>query len=184
MLKDLPPKSTLHGYLMLWTWDRTLRRLHPALFVQVREGVGRKVIWSAPKVWAVRLAQRRGAKRAKVALARKLGVVVHRMCPMGPASASAPRTPSPLPDPSRRRHSPAPIRRVPKGAAVAVKPSDTFGSAPATPLSRSASPSRRPPCVTAPARITDRSMPPQGAPYPCSPPPNDRRGSGRRCRAG
>ncbi len=26
--KDLPPKSTVHDYLTLWTWDGTLRRLH------------------------------------------------------------------------------------------------------------------------------------------------------------
>jgi transposase len=35
--------------------------------------------WSALKSWAVRLAKRIGLKRAKVALARKLAVVLHRM---------------------------------------------------------------------------------------------------------
>jgi transposase len=35
--------------------------------------------WSPMKAWAVRLAQRQGAKRAKVALARKMAVVLHRM---------------------------------------------------------------------------------------------------------
>ena len=35
--------------------------------------------WSALKAWAMRVAQRRGAKRAKVALARKLASVLHRM---------------------------------------------------------------------------------------------------------
>src|SRR6476469_7585551 len=35
--KDLPPKSTVHGYFTLWAWDGTLGRLHHALFVQVRE---------------------------------------------------------------------------------------------------------------------------------------------------
>jgi transposase len=34
---------------------------------------------SALKAWGVRLAQRRGAKRAKVALAWKLATVLHRM---------------------------------------------------------------------------------------------------------
>src|SRR3954471_16544652 len=38
--KDLPPKSTVHDYLTLWAWDGTLRRLHHALFVQVREQAG------------------------------------------------------------------------------------------------------------------------------------------------
>jgi transposase len=40
--KDLPPKSTVHDYLTLWTWDGTLRRLHHALFVQAREQAGKK----------------------------------------------------------------------------------------------------------------------------------------------
>jgi transposase len=35
--------------------------------------------WSPMKAWAVRLAQRLGVKRAKVALARKMAVVLHRM---------------------------------------------------------------------------------------------------------
>ena len=40
--KDLPPRSTVHDYLTLWTWDGTLRRLHHALFVQAREQAGRE----------------------------------------------------------------------------------------------------------------------------------------------
>jgi len=35
--------------------------------------------WSWLKAWAVRVARRRGAKRAQVALARRLAVVLHRM---------------------------------------------------------------------------------------------------------
>jgi transposase len=35
--------------------------------------------WSPLKAWAVRLAQRIGGKRAKVALARKLAVILHRL---------------------------------------------------------------------------------------------------------
>lgn len=35
--------------------------------------------WSWLKAWAVRVAQRRGVKRAQVALARRLAVVLHRM---------------------------------------------------------------------------------------------------------
>src|SRR3954447_19327612 len=38
--EDLPPRSTVHGYLTLWAWDGTLRRLHHALFVQAREQAG------------------------------------------------------------------------------------------------------------------------------------------------
>jgi transposase len=39
--KDLPPRSTVHGYLTLWTWDGTLKRLHHALFIQAREQAGK-----------------------------------------------------------------------------------------------------------------------------------------------
>ena len=40
--KDLPPRSTVHDYLTLWAWDGTLRRLHHALFAQVRERAGKE----------------------------------------------------------------------------------------------------------------------------------------------
>src|SRR3954468_15463507 len=40
--KDLPPRSTVHGYLTLWAWDGTLGRLHHALFVRARERAGRE----------------------------------------------------------------------------------------------------------------------------------------------
>jgi transposase len=40
--KDLPPRSTVHGYLTLWAWDGTLPRLHQALFLQVRQQAGKE----------------------------------------------------------------------------------------------------------------------------------------------
>jgi transposase len=40
--KDLPPRSTVHGYLDLWDYDGTLERIHHALFVQCRERAGRE----------------------------------------------------------------------------------------------------------------------------------------------
>src|SRR5271154_3298244 len=40
--KDLPPKSTVHDYLMLWDWDGTLERIHHTLYVAVREKQGRE----------------------------------------------------------------------------------------------------------------------------------------------
>ena len=45
--KDLPPRSTVHGYFDLWTWDGTLERIHLALYQQCREKVGREVQPSA-----------------------------------------------------------------------------------------------------------------------------------------
>jgi transposase len=35
--------------------------------------------WSAPKPWGTRLAKRAGGKKARVALARKLAVLMHRV---------------------------------------------------------------------------------------------------------
>src|SRR3979490_2334342 len=35
--KDLPPRSTVHDYFDLWSWDGTLDRIHHALYVQCRE---------------------------------------------------------------------------------------------------------------------------------------------------
>ena len=40
--KDLPPRSTLFGYLDLWSYDGTLDRIHHALFVACREQDGRE----------------------------------------------------------------------------------------------------------------------------------------------
>lgn len=35
--KDLPPKSTVHRYFDLWSYDGTLERIHHALYVKCRE---------------------------------------------------------------------------------------------------------------------------------------------------
>jgi transposase len=35
--KDLPPKSTVHDYFDRWRYDRTLDRIHHALYVKCRE---------------------------------------------------------------------------------------------------------------------------------------------------
>jgi transposase len=40
--KDLPPRSTVHGYFDLWDWDGTLDRIHHELYVKCRESVGRE----------------------------------------------------------------------------------------------------------------------------------------------
>ena len=50
-----------------------------ALFEAAHVIMTRVAAWSKLKAWAMNVAKRRGAKRAKVALARKLGVVFHRM---------------------------------------------------------------------------------------------------------
>jgi len=40
--KDLPPKSSVHDYFDLWTYDGTLERIHYALYQQCRERAQRK----------------------------------------------------------------------------------------------------------------------------------------------
>ena len=40
--KDLPPRSTVHGYLQRWDYDGTLMRVHEALYVACREQAERK----------------------------------------------------------------------------------------------------------------------------------------------
>ncbi|MBX9861066.1 MAG: IS110 family transposase [Sphingomonas sp.] len=50
-----------------------------ALFDAANVMLSRVKRWSALKAWAVRVAKRRGGGRARVALARKLGVILHRM---------------------------------------------------------------------------------------------------------
>jgi transposase len=57
--------------------DREVRRL---LYVAAARILRRDAaLWCPLKVWAVRLAQRVGIRRARVALARKLAVVLHAM---------------------------------------------------------------------------------------------------------
>ncbi len=41
--KDLPPRSTVHGYFDRWDYDVTLERIHHALYVECRELAGRAV---------------------------------------------------------------------------------------------------------------------------------------------
>ena len=40
--KDLPPRSTVHEYLDLWSWDGTLDRMHHELYVRCREQAERE----------------------------------------------------------------------------------------------------------------------------------------------
>ena len=47
--KDLPPRSTVHGYFDLWNWDGTLDRIHHALYARCRE----KAEWDASPTAAI-----------------------------------------------------------------------------------------------------------------------------------
>jgi len=39
--RDLPPRSTVHGYLQRWDWDGTLEAVHHRLYVARREQAGK-----------------------------------------------------------------------------------------------------------------------------------------------
>ena len=55
------------------------RMVRTALYEAASVMLTRTVRFSALKAWAMAVARRRGTKKAKVALARKLGVILHRM---------------------------------------------------------------------------------------------------------
>ena len=39
--RDLPPRSTVHGYLQRWEWDGTLQAVHHQLYLACREQAGK-----------------------------------------------------------------------------------------------------------------------------------------------
>jgi transposase len=70
--KDLPPKSTVHNYFMLWEWDGTLERIHHALYVAVREAEGREASPSAAVIdsQSARAAQKGGRRSIRRGMTR------------------------------------------------------------------------------------------------------------------
>ncbi len=70
--KDLPPRSTLHGYLDLWSWDGTLDRIHYALYVECREQAGREASPTAAIIdsQSVKGAEKGGPASIRTALTR------------------------------------------------------------------------------------------------------------------
>jgi transposase len=67
--KDLPPKSTVHHYFMLWDWDRTLERIHHALYVAVREQEGRE---ASPSVAIIDSQSAKGAQKGGLRSIRRV----------------------------------------------------------------------------------------------------------------
>lgn len=70
--KDLPPKSTVHWYLMLWQWDGTLERVHHTLYVAVREQEGREASPTAAIIdsQTAKAAQKGGRRSTRRAMMR------------------------------------------------------------------------------------------------------------------
>ena len=62
--KDLPPRSTVNDYLRRWDDDRTLGRIHYALYVQCRELAGRDASPTAAIIdsQSVKSAEKGGAR--------------------------------------------------------------------------------------------------------------------------
>jgi len=66
--KDLPPKSTVHWYFMLWNWDGTLERVHHALYLAVREQEGHD---ASPTAAIIDSQSAKGAPKGGLRLIRK-----------------------------------------------------------------------------------------------------------------
>ena len=62
--RDLPPRSTLHDYFDLWSWDGTLDRIHFTLYVKCREQAGREASPTAAIIdsQSVKAAGKRGRR--------------------------------------------------------------------------------------------------------------------------
>lgn len=66
---DLPPRSTVNGYLVRWRDDRTLDRIHHALYVKCRELAERKASPSAAIIdsQSVKSAEKGGSRSIRTA---------------------------------------------------------------------------------------------------------------------
>ena len=60
LLKDLPPRSTVNRYFGRWTYDRTIDRIHHALYVQCREQAAREALRSPSSIARASKAQKKG----------------------------------------------------------------------------------------------------------------------------
>ena len=70
--KDLPPRSTVYDYFARWDADRTLDRIHHALYVLCREQAGREASPTAAIIdsQSVKSAEKGGAASIRRALMR------------------------------------------------------------------------------------------------------------------
>ena len=75
MPKDLPPRSTVHGYFDLWDYDGTLKRLHHALYVACREAAGRE---ASPTAAIIDSQSVRSAEKGALASTRRATMLARR----------------------------------------------------------------------------------------------------------
>ena len=71
--KDLPPRSTVNDYLRRWDDDRTLDRIHHALYVKCRELAGREASPTAAIIdsQSVKSAEKGGSRLTRPATMRE-----------------------------------------------------------------------------------------------------------------
>jgi transposase len=72
---DLPPRSTVHDYFDLWSWDGTLDRLHHALYQKCREKAGREASPTAAIIdsQSVKAAEKGGPRLIRTGMTRARG---------------------------------------------------------------------------------------------------------------
>ena len=70
--KDLPPKSTVHDYLISWSCDGTLGRIHHALYIACREQAEREASPTAAIIdsQSVKSAEKGGPASIRLAMMR------------------------------------------------------------------------------------------------------------------
>ncbi len=70
--KDLPPRSTVNGYFVLWEYDGTLDRIHHALYVKCREQAERDASPTAGIIdsQSVKSAEKGGPRSTRTATTR------------------------------------------------------------------------------------------------------------------
>src|SRR5271154_3300077 len=110
--KDLPPRSTVHDYLDLWSYDGTLDRIHHVLYMACREQGEREVSPTAAIIdsQSVKSAEKGGLVSIRMAMMRAKRSSSRRYAGFVP-----PRHLSPRRYPGPRRWHPAacnPVRHV------------------------------------------------------------------------
>ena len=73
--KDLPPKSTVHNYFMLWEWDGTLERIHHVLYIESREHEGRD---ASPTVAIIDSQSAKAAQKGAKTSTRRASMLARR----------------------------------------------------------------------------------------------------------
>ena len=112
--KDLPPRSTVHDYLDLWSYDGTLDRIHHALYVECREQDEREASPTAAIIdsQSVKSAEKGGPVSIRMAMMRARRSKARSATSCRYPGFVAPRHRSPRRYPGSRRRYPASCHSV------------------------------------------------------------------------